>query len=537
MNRCWLNLLAVTFALCASRAHAQRVQPASYQAPPTPREFRAAWVATVGNSTWPTRRDLSVAEQQKEVIDILDRAFALRLNTIIFQVRTQCDALYDSKLEPWSEFLTGAEGKPPEPFYDPLALWIEESHKRGLELHAWFNPYRAKSGSAKGDRAPTHVSKTNPAIVRTYGTQLWLDPGDPATIEYSLSVFLDVVKRYDVDGVHIDDYFYPYKVAEGDAPATEPADEDDVAPATGPVTAPATRGRARTSEANRPRRRMLDFPDDATWAKFQATGGKLSRNDWRRQNVNILIQKLYTAIKAEKRYVKFGVSPFGIWRPGNPKGITGLDAFEQLYADSRTWFSKGWCDYFTPQLYWPDGGAQSFSALFNWWSAQNESKRHLWPGIAVGGRRNGPAETLKQITITRRHPNSGVVHWSARSLMHNEKLCEALAAGPYAEQAIVPASIWLDNAPPPKPDAAATRDSDGSGFITVTPGAGEATSLWAIKARYGTKWKFLARPGTETQITLPADSKAGIINSLNITAVDRCGNESERLAIGLTLAR
>ena len=167
----------------------------SVLAPASPREFRAAWVASVGNITWPSELGLSVDEQKKEMIAILDRAVALKLNTIIFQVRTQCDALYESKLEPWSEYLTGMEGKAPEPYYDPLAMWVAEAHKRGLELHAWFNPYRAMAGGARGERAAGHVSKIKPDIVRKYGNQLWLDPGDPATIQHSLDVFIDVVKR------------------------------------------------------------------------------------------------------------------------------------------------------------------------------------------------------------------------------------------------------------------------------------------------------------------------------------------------------
>ena len=525
-----------------SRALAQTA-PGNVVGPRSPREFRAAWVATVGNSTWPSKRDLSVEEQKKEMIAILDRAVELRLNAIIFQVRTQCDALYESKIEPWSEFLTGTEGKRPEPYYDPLAMWIAESHKRGLELHAWFNPYRARSGSAQGERAASHVSHTRPQIVRTYGNQLWLDPGDPATIEYSLSVFLDVVRRYDVDGVHIDDYFYPYKITEpvaaaASAPASTPprAAESQAAPpreAREPrtTTAPQRRGRRGNSTQPSVPRRTVEFPDDATWAKYQQSGGKLARNDWRRQNVNTLIEKLYTAIKSEKRWVKFGISPFGIWKPGNPPGIEGLNAYEQLYADSRLWLSKGWCDYFTPQLYWGNEGPQAYPALLNWWSAQNDSRRFVWPGLAVG--RREPKDTIAQILMTRRSANPGVVHWSARSLMRNVALCDALIAGPYAEQALVPASTWLDSTPPAKPQGASRRNADGSLALTLTAAAGEAPTWWAIHARYGTKWKFYVRPAIAGDTTLAAEEKLGPINSVIVAAVDRCGNESERVTVSL----
>ncbi|HEX8522631.1 MAG TPA: family 10 glycosylhydrolase [Tepidisphaeraceae bacterium] len=546
MLRILLAVLSFASLAVGQTAPAERVAPASYIAPPTPREFRAAWVATVGNSTWPTKRDLSVDEQKKEMIALLDRAVELRLNVIIIQVRTQCDALYESKIEPWSEFLTGTEGKAPEPRYDPLAMWIEESHKRGLELHAWFNPYRAKSGNAKGERAANHISKTKPQIVRQYGPQLWLDPGDPETIEYSLGVFMDVVKRYDIDGVHIDDYFYPYKItepAEGEAPpASAPGDADDdddaaTKPATvasAPTTRPGERGRGRGRGGERQRRRPVDFPDDPTWAKYQQTGGKLARNDWRRQNVNTLIERLYNAIKTEKRTVKFGISPFGIWRPGNPRGITGLDSYEQLYADSRLWLTRGWCDYFSPQLYWGNEGPQAYPALFNWWTQQNNARRFLFPGIAVG--RREAVETIKQITTTRGRPNPGVVHWSARSLMHNEKLCDALVAGPYAEQSLVPASTWLDNVPPGKPEVSAVRNADGSATVRIGAAPGESPWLWAVKARYGTKWKFFVGSAGSNEVALPADAKTGVINSVIVTAVDRSSNESERVAVGLTPA-
>jgi len=250
-----------------------------------------------------------VAGQKAELLAILDRAAQLRLNAIIFQVRPACDALYASPIEPWSEYLTGAMGKAPQPFYDPLTFAVEEAHKRGLELHAWFNPYRAAHPSAKSPIASNHISKTKPSLVRRYGKHLWLDPGEKEVQDYSLSVVMDVVRRYDVDGVHFDDYFYPYKESEG------------------------------------------GFPDDASWKRFGA-GGKLSRDDWRRENVNTFIRRVYETIKAAKPWVKFGVSPFGIWRPGNPSSVQGLDAYQELYADSRKWLQNAWVDYFTPQLYW-----------------------------------------------------------------------------------------------------------------------------------------------------------------------------------------
>ena len=216
--------------------------------PPPAREFRAVWIATVGNSCWPSKPGLSTAQQKAELIAILDRAAALKLNAVIFQVRPACDALYASSLEPWSEYLTGVQGRAPSPFYDPLAFAIAEAHKRGLELHAWFNPFRAHHFQSVSPIAPNHISRTQPELVRSYAKYLWLDPGDPAVRDYSLRVVMDVLKRYDVDGIHFDDYFYPYK--------------------------------EKNSSGNE-----IDFPDGATWKKFGVNSG-LSRDDWRRQNVD-----------------------------------------------------------------------------------------------------------------------------------------------------------------------------------------------------------------------------------------------------------
>ena len=302
---------------------------------PTPkREFRAAWVATVANIDWPTKRDLTTEQQQKELIAIFERAAELNLNAIIFQVRPHCDALYASELEPWSEYLTGKMGTPPEPFYDPLEVAVQEAHRRGLELHAWFNPYRAEGAAARSGRSADHVSHTNPGIVRVYGKQLWLDPGEPAAAEHSLAVILDVVRRYDVDGIHFDDYFYPYPI-------------------------------------NDHKQRRADFPDEQSWLKARAAGETLARDDWRRKNVDQFILRVHEGIKQEKPWVRFGISPFGIWRPGHPESIKGFDAYANLYVDARKWFREGWVDYLSPQLYWRiDDKPHSFVTLSKWWSDQ-----------------------------------------------------------------------------------------------------------------------------------------------------------------------
>src|ERR1039458_5009065 len=273
--------------------------------PPVRREFRGVWVASVRNLDWPSKPGLPPSLAKAELIALLDRAAALGLNAVLLQVRPAGDALYASKIEPWSEYLTGRQGMAPVPFWDPLQFAVEQAHARGLELHAWFNPYRAKEPSAKGPLAATHIARRHPELVKKYGTQLWMDPGEPAVREQTLRVVLDVVKRYDIDGVHLDDYFYPY---------------------------PERRPNGST-----------DFPDDRSWKAYRKSGGKLARDDWRRANVDDLVETLHREIAKAKPWVKFGISPFQLWRPGYPESITtGLDAYATLYADSRKWFANGW---------------------------------------------------------------------------------------------------------------------------------------------------------------------------------------------------
>ncbi len=254
--------------------------------PPPAREFRAAWITEVAvNPDWPSKPGLTTAQQKAELISLLDRAQQLHFNAVFFQVRPACDAFYSSSIEPWSDRITGTMGKAPEPFYDPLAFTIAEAHKRGLELHAWFNPFRAAHPETKSPPAPNHITRTHPELVRHYADQIWLDPGEPAAQARTLAVVLDVVKRYDVDGVVFDDYFYPY-------PVKNFAGHE------------------------------LDFPDDASWQKYGMKTG-LTRDDWRRDNVNQLVQKVSQEIKAAKPQVQFGISPFGIWRPQNPLANKG----------------------------------------------------------------------------------------------------------------------------------------------------------------------------------------------------------------------
>jgi len=394
----------------------------AHEKPPAPpREFRGVWVATVANIDWPSRKGLPSQEQQAELRAIFAKAAELRLNAVIFQVRPMADALYASELEPWSEYLTGTLGKPPSPLYDPLQLAVREAHARGLELHAWFNPYRARHPSATSPIPENHLIKRRPDLAKRYGTHYWLNPTSQEVQDHTLRVILDVVRRYDIDGVHIDDYFYPYKEKGADG-------------------------------------KVIPFPDEDTWALYQKGGGALSRDDWRRDAVNRLIERLYRDVKKAKPWVKVGISPFGIWRPGNPAGITGFDPYAQIYADARLWLKEGWCDYLAPQLYWPiKQEKQSFPRLLAWWAGENGKARHLWPGLytsrVTGTQKGWPAsEIIEQIKRTRAQPGvTGHIHFSMRALMDNAGgIADALKAI-YPEPALVPATPWSGLKPPAQP--------------------------------------------------------------------------------------
>lgn len=486
------SLFAALFFLASSVGvlAAAKYVPSTMVPPKPQREFRGAWVASVSNIDWPSEPGLTTVEQKAELIAILDRAAALKLNAIVLQVRPACDALYASQFEPWSEYLTGTMGKPPAPFYDPLEFAVAEAHKRGLELHAWFNPYRARHGSAKSPIATTHISKSRPHLVRKYGSLLWLDPGEKEVQDHSLRVVLDVVKRYDIDGVHFDDYFYPYKQPD--------ASGDD-----------------------------LDFPDDASWRRFGA-GGKLSRDDWRRENVNVFIERVYKSIKATKPWVRFGISPFGIWRPGYPPEVQGHDAYAKLYADARKWMVNGWADYFAPQLYWAiDAPEQSFPVLLKWWGEQNPKGRLLVPGLDSTKTRERwkPAEIVEQIRLTRKQPGAaGHIHWNMKSIMRNPAFGETLQREVYTDAALLPPTPWLDNSSPPKPHVTVAPKSTGSKvMINWKPATEEKPFLWLVQSRSGGKWISQVLPSRSKSHTMTGSEPEVIA----VTAVDRSGNLSQ----------
>jgi uncharacterized lipoprotein YddW (UPF0748 family) len=460
--------------------------------PPVQREFRGLWVATVDNIDWPSQRGLDSARQKQELLAILDRAAALRLNVVVFQVRASCDAFYDSKIEPWSEYLTGRMGQAPSPPYDPLQYAVAEAHKRGLELHAWFNPYRARLRDLKTPVATNHVTVKHPELVRTYGKYLWLDPSAQGTRDYSLSVILDVVRRYDIDGVHFDDYFYPYP---------ERADGQD-----------------------------MKFPDAVAWQRYREQGGKMAQADWRRENVDQFVQAVYQAIKKEKPWVKFGISPFGIWRPSHPPQISGFDAYDRLYGDARKWLAEGWLDYCAPQLYWPvEQKAQSFPVLLQWWASQNTRHRTLLAGMKAGGWKDvsdDAREEAREIELTRRQAGaSGEILWHAKPLLRQrDRVADVLQNQVYAAPALVPPSPWLGADAPGQPLLQAALEQ---GELKLNwKSSGGTVWQWVLQKKAAGRWSTEILAGAKTGATIQSGPAMPLPEAVALFAVDRFGNVS-----------
>jgi uncharacterized lipoprotein YddW (UPF0748 family) len=468
--------------------------------PEIPREFRAVWVATVDNIDFPTKKGLSVDEQKAELIAILDLAKKLRLNAIVFQVRPMTDAVYASKLEPWSEFLTGQMGRPQG--FDPLKFLVAEAHSRGILVHAWFNPYRSFHPAAK-TTADDHVSKTKPSIVRQYGRYMWLDPTDEDAKRHSLNVIKDVVRRYDIDGVHFDDYFYPY--AEND-----------------------TAGK------------KIDFPDQANYDKYLKTatamtvrtGRKsvpLNRSDWRRFHVNDFIASVGREIKKTKPEIVYGISPFGIWQPMPEKGITGFNAYAELYADAKKWLQGGTVDYLAPQLYWETvRQGQSFPVLLDWWKSQNTKNRHIWPGIAAYRIGSTPTfnadEIASQIGRTREaNLTRGAIYFSQRSLRNDLGGIQGkLRNEVYKNDAVIPNFPWIKATPMRSPVVSLKRNA-GLVHVTWQERSPRKAFWFVVHAKDKDGWSTSVLPASERSISLSASRQ---IERVIVRSIDRLGNES-----------
>lgn len=456
------------------------------------REFRAAWVASVANINWPSKNNLTTEQQKSEAVQLLDFIKNNNLNAVILQVRPSADALYKSNIEPWSYFLTGEVGKAPNPYYDPLEFWIEEAHKRGIELHIWLNPYRAHHSNGGKVSSKSIVNNTDANIIKLKNGMYWFDPSDKKTQDHTTRIVMDLVKRYDIDGVHFDDYFYPYATYNNGA----------------------------------------DFPDSKTWNEYQRNGGTLSRADWRRDNVNKFVERIYKEIKAEKNYVKFGISPFGIWKPGYPAGITGSSQYDELYADAKLWLNKGWIDYYAPQLYWNiDSKGQSFPKLLTWWKQENTQNRHLWPGInTVEVRTSLPRHTeiVNQVKMSREilQNNTGVIHWSIAGITKNPEMKEALIKNVYAEKALVPKTPWLKIEKSDKPSISYTEYGGNINAIWKSTSS-EKVFQWVLFLKYGDTWETLILDKNTQAYTTPKQKNGKTLNTIAIQSIDRLSNESD----------
>jgi len=467
------------------------------------REFRGAWIATVGNVDWPSKPGLSADLQKQEFIRLLDSLQRAGINAVIVQIRPAADAFYISSYEPWSFWLTGKQGLPPYPYYDPLQFMIREAHLRGMEFHAWFNPYRAVFNTAGYRLAPDQVTLLHPQWFVNYGDEKYFNPGIPEVWTWLKDVVSDVVSRYDIDGVHFDDYFYPYHIKD------------------------------------------REFPDYRTW---QIYGHGLSLEDWRRHNVDTLIQIVSQAIKKIKPWVKFGISPFGVWRnlDRDPEGSdtrAGQTDYDDLYADVLLWLKKGWIDYVAPQLYWEFGNrAAPYGTLLDWW-AHHSYGRALYIGqglyrVGSNDAWRNPGELPAQIRANRDYPEvNGSIFYSARYFLSNPLgICDSLREDYYRYPALVPVMPWLDSIPPPAPRiTTALFDSSGLRIDWEQPDTSSHPAAFVIY-RFTTGMDcnlddpshmlaILNQPGQDS--FLDSTCHQGTACYYFITALDRLHNESQ----------
>jgi len=352
---------------------------------PVKPEFRGVWIATVSNIDWPVTPTINSEIQKASFIKLLDLHQANGINAIIMQIRPATDAFYPSPYEPWSEWLTGTQGQPPVPYYDPLEFMINEAHKRGMEFHAWMNPYRAVFNIGKSSVSATHITRVHPEWFLNYGDKKYFDPGNKEAQQYVVEVVRDVVKRYDVDAIHFDDYFYPYRI---------------------PNKA---------------------FPDEKSYAQY---GKGLEKDEWRRSNVDSIIVKLHNVIKATNPHCQFGISPFGVWRNSDKDPIgsitkAGQTNYDDLYADILLWLRNNWIDYVAPQLYWEFGHPLvAFETLANWWGNHTYGK-NCYIGLGMYRAGSNPAwrdktQLPKQIEEIRKNPNlQGMIFFSSKSIEKN----------------------------------------------------------------------------------------------------------------------
>lgn len=462
------------------------------------REFRGAWIATVINLDWPSSRDLPTQLQKDELIEIFNELENSNINVVFFQVRSEADAFYESQFEPWSYWLTGMQGKSPEPFYDPLVFAIEEAHKRGIELHAWFNPFRVERDANNYITASNHVSNLHPEWVIQIGDIKFLNPGLSEVRDYITTIVMDVVSRYEIDGVHFDDYFYPY-------PPNQITTQD-----------------------------QQTFIDDPR--------GFFNIGDWRRDNINELIRSVYNSIQDLNPEIKFGISPFGIWKNGIPSGIVGMDAYNVIFSDPLTWLNEEKVDYIAPQLYWPFGGQQDYGKLLPWW-AQQMNGRHLLAGQGLYRAGSWPINEIpNQIELNRSTENCyGSIFFRAGYFFSDpNNAVTNLKQNYYKYKSLVPIMNWKDIISPENPtnlrfDKLLTQRGDG--LIWETPNKAidgdSATKYVVYRFENGTiEQSDLDNPSNISTLTynnfvtpnLSADFQSQ--NYFLVTALDDNNNES-----------
>jgi uncharacterized lipoprotein YddW (UPF0748 family) len=416
-------------------------------------EFRGVWVASVDNIDWPSKKGLSVAEQKAEFIKLADIHQRNGMNALIVQIRPAGDALYPSQYEPWSEFLNGVQGLPPNPYYDPLQFMIQETHKRGMEFHAWLNPYRAVFNINKSSIAPTHVTKIHPEWFLTYGDKKYFNPGLPEVRNHVARVVKDLVSRYDLDAIHMDDYFYPYRIA------------------------------------------GKEFPDEKTFKQY---GNGLNKDDWRRSNCDSIIKQLYQTIQSNNARVKFGISPFGVWRnvDKDPQGSNtkaGQTNYDDLYADILLWLREGWIDYVVPQLYWERGHKLcDYDVLLEWWNKHAFGK-HIYIGHGFYRANSNAAwrdrnELPNQIIQLRQYATTqGSAYFSSKNFDNNPNgWADSLRMHYYALPALVPPMPWIDSVPPAAPTVTKTNNQ----FIVVYNGEERIKSFIILALPKGVDEKF-----------------------------------------------
>lgn len=447
-----------------------------------PRELRGAWVATVWNINFP--HEDGAAAQEQELRALVDLAADCGLNALFFQVRPEGDALYASDLEPWSRSLTGTQGQ--DPGYDPLEVLLDAAHAQGVEVHAWLNPYRGAASRASG-LAATHLCAEQPDACVPYGDTLWMDPGDARVRANTLAVAQDLALRYPIDGLHLDDYFYPYPDGS-------------------------------------------EFPDDRSWAAYQAAGGTLARDDWRRDNVNTLLMGLSASLRELRPDLRFGVAPFGIYRPGTPAGISGFDPYEGLYADALRWIQEGWLDYVAPQLYWPTTqSAQAYGALLEWWSAQPTQGQYTFAGHALYQLGSSSAWTLdelrEQVALLRDLRGQGAlgsIWYHVGPLEEDRQGIVGVFRDELYPSPAAPPAVLSALGTPTDPPAASVSGAE------VTLSTEQPPRWWGVYTPAGEGWALHAlAPGTQDRLTLAPGLWA-------ISAIAPGGVESRGLVVEIS---